>query len=174
MSADRRLVLLRHAKSDWPPDVADHERPLANRGRTEAPAAGRWLVAHGVRPDRVVLSDSLRTRQTWALVAAAFTPPVSDVVLDARVYNASPAVLLDVVRETPTEVRTLVLVGHNPGTAQLAARLDDQDAAAAEPRARMTEKYPTSALALFDVAGSWAEVDVGEARLSAFAVPRSG
>lgn len=167
-------MLLRHAKSDWPPDLPDHDRPLAARGRAEAPAAGEWLRGHGLRPDRVVVSDAVRTRQTWELLGAAFEPAVADVVFDRRVYNAPSSALLEVLRETPDEVHTLVLVGHNPGTAQLAAALDDGDPAAAQPRARMSEKFPTSALAVFDVVGGWDGVRPGATRLSAFAVPRKG
>jgi phosphohistidine phosphatase len=61
-------MLLRHAKSDWP-DVPDRERPLAKRGRRDAPRIGRWLRDHGYRPDAVVCSVARRTRQTWELVA---------------------------------------------------------------------------------------------------------
>jgi phosphohistidine phosphatase len=68
-SAARRLVLLRHAKSAWP-DVADHERPLARRGRRDAPVAGRWLRTAGRVPDRVVCSTARRARETWQLAAA--------------------------------------------------------------------------------------------------------
>src|SRR6202451_4394164 len=65
----RRLVLLRHAKSDWP-EVADHERPLAKRGRRDAPVVGRWLGASGYVPDAVVCSTAARARQTWELASA--------------------------------------------------------------------------------------------------------
>ncbi|HXT88463.1 MAG TPA: histidine phosphatase family protein, partial [Trebonia sp.] len=67
--ADRRLLLLRHAKSDWP-DVADHERPLAKRGRRDAPVVGRWLRTSGYLPDAVICSTAARARQTWELVSA--------------------------------------------------------------------------------------------------------
>ena len=66
-SPARRLVLLRHAKSDWPDDVPDHERPLARRGRRDAPAAGRWLRKSGYVPDLVLCSTARRARETWQL-----------------------------------------------------------------------------------------------------------
>jgi phosphohistidine phosphatase SixA len=65
----RRLVLLRHAKSDWP-DVADQDRPLAKRGRRDAPAVGRWLGQSGYAPDAVICSTALRARETWELASA--------------------------------------------------------------------------------------------------------
>ena len=65
----RRLVLLRHAKSDYPDEVADHDRPLAARGRRDAPLVGRWLARSGYRPDAVICSTARRARETWDLVA---------------------------------------------------------------------------------------------------------
>jgi phosphohistidine phosphatase len=166
------LVLLRHAKSDWPDDVPDHDRPLAVRGRADAPAVGAWLGAHGLRPDRVVVSDARRTVQTWELVEATLgsEPPV-DVHVEPRAYCASPQVLLDLVHETPESVRTLLVVGHNPGTARLATGLDDLSPAGAAPRARLEDKYPTAALAVLAVSGPWAGLEPGEARLLDFATP---
>ncbi|WP_443080564.1 SixA phosphatase family protein [Streptomyces sp. PTD5-9] len=67
---ERRLIVLRHAKSAWPEGVPDHERPLAGRGRRDAPAAGRRLYEAGYTPDLVVCSTARRTRETWDLAAA--------------------------------------------------------------------------------------------------------
>ena len=74
-TSDRTLLLLRHAKSDYPDDVADHERPLAPRGVRDAPHTGTWLADAGRVPDLVLCSDALRTRQTYELVAADWDPP---------------------------------------------------------------------------------------------------
>jgi len=65
----RRLILLRHAKSAWPVGVGDHDRPLARRGRREAPLAGRWLNENAREIDLAVCSSANRTRQTWMRVA---------------------------------------------------------------------------------------------------------
>src|SRR6266700_6314858 len=85
--AGRKLVLLRHAKSAWP-DVPDHERPLARRGRRDAPGAGAWLRRAGYLPDLVVCSTARRARETWQLAAAELgaSPPVR---FEPRVYQAS-------------------------------------------------------------------------------------
>lgn len=146
MSTDRALVLLRHAKSDWSGDQADIDRPLARRGRRQAPEAGRWL-AHGVdRIDLAVVSPAKRTRSTWKLAAAELVdrPPVR---VDDRVYAASAAELLDVVRELPEDLGLVVLVGHNPGLEDLATLLTGDEV-------RMT----TSALAVLAVPGPWAAI----------------
>ncbi len=169
--AIRRIVLMRHAKSDWPVGVADHERPLGQRGRSEAPLAGRWLAAAGLVPERVVVSSARRTRETWDLVAHEIGAGADGVEIDERLYGAGALALLEVIRETDAEVATLMLVGHNPGTEVLAMALDDGRGHVAD-RARMAGKFPTSGIACLHVPGAWGEVETGSCRLAAFAVAR--
>jgi phosphohistidine phosphatase len=165
--AGRLLLLLRHAKSDWP-DVADHERPLAKRGRRDAPAVGRWLGAAGYVPDVVVCSTARRTRETWELVSAglaAAAPGAAPVVrYEPRVYQATVLSLLMLVREFDPAWRTAMIVGHNPAMAELTVGLAASDAGA--PYA-----FPTAAVAVLGLPGPWAEAAPGEARLVAFTVP---
>ncbi|MFG2879031.1 SixA phosphatase family protein [Streptomyces sp. NPDC048337] len=166
------LVLLRHAKSAWP-DVADHERPLGPRGLRDSPAAGRWLRDAGCLPALVICSTALRARETWALAAGQLGIEVP-VRFDERVYAAEPEDLLEVMSEVPEEVQTLLLVSHNPGLADLAVSLAREavDAAEAEAIKRLSEKFPTSAIAVFACPGPWQELVPGSARLTHFAVPR--
>src|SRR5215470_16108264 len=99
MTGTRRLILLRHAKSDWP-DVRDRDRPLAKRGRRDAPRIGRWLHDHDYVPDVVVCSVARRTRQTWELVAGELDGSPS-VRFEPRAYEASALTLLDLIQELP-------------------------------------------------------------------------
>ena len=117
----RRLILLRHAKSDWP-DVPDQDRPLAKRGRRDAPRIGRWLHEHGYQPDVAVVSAATRTRQTWDLVAPELggSPAVR---FEPRAYAASALTLLYLAQELPERYRTALLIGHNPGLSELATSL---------------------------------------------------
>jgi phosphohistidine phosphatase len=110
----RTLILLRHAKSAWPPDTPDALRPLAERGRRDAPAVGRWLRDHVAPIDRVVCSPAVRAAQTWDLAAAQLsaTPHVWH---DERLYDADTADLLMITQELPSQAATAALVGHNPG-----------------------------------------------------------
>lgn len=121
----RRLVLLRHAKAAWPEDVADADRPLASRGKHDAPAAGQWLAEHVPAIDITVCSTALRAQQTWNLVS----PELSGQPLlrpDDRLYGASAEQLLEVVRMLPDEARTAVVVAHNPGLEELTTLLTGQ------------------------------------------------
>ncbi|MEV5343951.1 histidine phosphatase family protein [Streptomyces sp. NPDC052676] len=166
----RRLVVLRHAKSARPSDVPDHDRPLAPRGRRDAPAAGRALAAADCLPDLAVCSTAVRARQTWELAAAQWgTPP--PVRHDPRLYAADAPGLLAVVRETPPEVGTLLLVGHNPGLEDLVLDLagDGLD----DTLERVRAKFPTSALAVLSWRGNdWSALAPGAALLTWVTVPR--
>jgi phosphohistidine phosphatase len=167
VSGGRRLILLRHAKSDWP-DLADHDRPLAKRGRGDAPLVGRWLGESGYVPDAVVCSTAQRARETWELAAAgllATAPDASPAVrFEPRVYEANVLGLLMLVREFQSDWQTVLIVGHNPGMAELTAGLT-------APPPDPPLKFPTAAVAVLEPPGDWAAAAPGEARLVAFAVP---
>ena len=132
----RQLILLRHAKSDWP-DVPDRERPLAKRGRRDAPRIGRWLHDRGYLPDLVVCSDACRTRQTWELVAPELggSPAVR---FEPRAYAASALTLLYLAQELPSRYRAALFIAHNPGLSDLATNL----AAPGMSRAPTTDNGP--------------------------------
>jgi len=165
--AGRLLVLMRHAKSDWP-DVPDHERPLAKRGRRDAPEVGRWLGEAGYLPDAVVCSTAQRARETWALASpglSAAVPGASpEVHYEPRVYEATVLGLLMLVREFDPAWRTVLVVGHNPGLAELTVGL-------ADPPAGQPPAFPTAFVAVLGLPGGWAEAAPGEASLLAFTIP---
>jgi phosphohistidine phosphatase len=176
---NRRLVVLRHAKSSWPPGVPDHDRPLGARGVVDARAAGEWIRDHVAPLDHVIVSSARRARGTWTLAAGAIgyigaagyeVDSPGPLTIDPRVYDASVGTLVEVLRELPDRVSTAVLVGHNPGCEELVDLLAverDPDAAR-----QLAVKYPTAGIAVLDVAVRWAELDAGTARLTTFAVPR--
>ena len=168
VSDTRRLILLRHAKSDWP-DVPDQERPLAKRGRRDAPVVGRWLRRHGYLPDTVICSVARRTRQTWDRVAPELGGSPS-VTFEPRAYAASALTLLYLVRELPGTCRAALLIGHNPGIEDLAAHLAGApDAAGASPPPGL--RFPTAAVAVLEFGGDWADLAPGRAHLLDFATP---
>jgi phosphohistidine phosphatase len=158
----RQLIVLRHAKSDWPEGVPDHDRPLAKRGRRDAPAAGKWLRAGGYVPDLVICSTARRTRQTWELAARELggTPRVT---FEPRAYGASAMTLLYLARELPPSCRTALIIAHNPGVSELATSL------AGTSRGRLS--FPTAGVAVLEHDGDWADLAPDEARLAAFVIP---
>jgi phosphohistidine phosphatase len=159
-TAQRQLVILRHAKSAWPDGVPDRQRPLARRGRRDAPAAGRWLRDHVEHLNAVVCSPAERARQTWALVAGELdNPPAAK--FDDHIYGAPPGALLTVVRELPDTAGTALLVGHNPGVQELVALLSGREPA-----------MKTSSVAVLTWTGSWVDADVDAALLRHHATPR--
>jgi phosphohistidine phosphatase len=166
---DRTLVLLRHAKAVPQETMPDLERPLSDRGRADAAAAGRYLVAQGIEADLVLCSPSKRTRETWKYVAEAGVT-ATDVWYDKRVYNADSDELLDVIHEAPAEARTVIMVGHGPGIPWLADELA-LDGTSPE-RVELSQKYPTTGLAVLHLTCRWADLSANEADLVSFVVPR--
>ncbi|MEV1081402.1 histidine phosphatase family protein [Streptomyces sp. NPDC050211] len=166
----RRLVVLRHAKSAWPDGVADHARPLAPRGRRDAPAAGIALAEADCLPDLALCSTAVRARQTWELASAQWgTPP--PVRHDPRLYAADVPDLLSVVHDVSAEVETLLLIGHNPGLEELVLALAGDSLDDAVERVRV--KFPTSAIAILTWYGtSWRGLAPGGALLTSMMVPR--
>jgi phosphohistidine phosphatase len=150
---ERTLILLRHAKSDWSDSVPDIDRPLAERGRAQAPLAGRWLAGHADRIDLAVVSPAKRAHETWDIVSAQLEP-APPVRFDVRVYAASAGRLLDVVRDVSDDVRTVLVVGHNPGMEELASLLADEDVI-----------MRTAGIAVIGVNGPWSELDPASAAL---------
>lgn len=168
VDSPRTIVLLRHAKADWP-SVPDHERPLADRGRQDAPTAGRRLADDGLSVDLALCSTSARTRETWKL-AAHELPHRPKTVYEERLYEASLGELLALLGETPDEVGSLLLIGHNPGMHALADALTGS--AEGDALVRMTRSgFPTAAFAVVTFTGSWKSVEHGVGSLTVFWAP---
>lgn len=170
-----RLILIRHAKSDYPFGVADHDRPLAERGIRDAPQIGRhlrgqsWVTSGSALS--VIVSSALRAQQTWLAAAAELEGTAWQVphATDERIYEAAPSTLRAVIAEH-SAADTVVVVGHNPGLVQLVAELGTPS----DTRSRALEKFPTSAVAELTTSGDGVEVldAIGAYAVSSFAIPR--
>lgn len=164
----KRLYLLRHAKSSWDdPTLADHDRPLAPRGRRAAAAMAQHLRHEGIAPELVLCSPSARTRQTLTAIAPGLGED-ADVRIEDELYAASAAALLDVLHEVPDEVRSVMLIAHNPGIQDLALSL----AGGGPVIERVRSKFPTAALATLELDGSWRELAPEGAELVTFVKPK--
>lgn len=163
----RTLILLRHAKSDYPAAVPDHQRPLAPRGIREAGLAGDWLRANLPEIDLVLCSTATRTRQT--LKQTAVDAPV-DYVDD--LYDAYPGTVIGEINRVADDVSTLLVIGHEPAMSQVALGLAGSDDSDRTAVAKVSTKYPTSAIAVLQVPCAWSRLELGGAALTGFHVPR--
>jgi phosphohistidine phosphatase len=167
----RRLILFRHAKAE--PHGAkddDIERELTEEGREAARGMGAWLDSNGIVPDLVICSTAVRTRQTWQEAKEAFDPQPPVIFTDV-IYEATPELLFEIVHHADGEVRTLMLIGHNPGMESLTGML----AESAEPDVaeRFEKKFPTAAIAVLDFEDlPWAALEQKQAWLFAFETPK--
>ena len=158
---------MRHGKAEqFAPE--DQRRELTERGVRDAVAAGTWLAEQGYPPSHVFVSSAARTRGTWDALTQSL-PNAPAAVVEDSLYNTGPDRVLEVLRGAPADAEVVMYVGHNPAAASLAHQLDSGDP---EPDAfrRMSEGFPTAALAVLEVAVPWAELDAATARLLAFHV----
>ncbi|HUO37660.1 MAG TPA: histidine phosphatase family protein [Mycobacterium sp.] len=164
---ERTLLLMRHAKSAYPPGVRDHDRPLAPRGIREAKLAGEWLRGHLPEIDAVLCSTATRARDT--LSHAGVTAPVA---FCERLYDAVPGTVVEVINGADDWVGTLLVIGHEPALAQVSlglASAHDSNQTAAE---QISTKFPTSAIAVLRSGTPWHSLELGGASLTCFHVPR--
>ena len=142
----RNLILLRHAKSDWSnPALADHDRPLARRGRKAAPRIAEDLARWAPVPDNVLCSTSRRTVETADLVVPAGVRRQ----LLRSLYHAGPDAILETLKHLPGSVRTAMIVGHNPGMEDLVIALTGD---------LPWDGFPTCAYGLFGMTEDWSFV----------------
>jgi len=158
---------MRHAKSDYPTGVVDHDRPLAPRGIREAGLAGDWLRSNVPPIDRVLCSSATRTRQT--LECTGLTAPVD---YSDRLYGATPGTMIEEINEVVDEVSTLLVVGHEPTVSQVALGLAGPETSDPDAAAQISMKFPTSGIAVLRVPVSWSALELSAAGLIAFHVPR--
>lgn len=167
----RRLLLLRHAKSDWPDGYDDALRPLAERGLRDAVEMGKAIARAGLIPELALISTAVRTRQTWELVGPQFGKQIPSQEVNG-LYGASEKTILGFVHTAPDEVQTLICVGHNPGMERLArsfAKSGNPDAIR-----RIEKKYPTCGLAVIELPiNHWKQAEPPAGRLEMFLTPKT-
>lgn len=169
MSRIRKLVILRHAKSSWKVPEPDHLRGLNKRGKRDGVAAGEWLAENIGQFDHVLCSTAARTRLTWerAQSGGAVSTGVS---FHDELYEAPVSSLVELITGLPDNIETALVIGHWPGVEELVNTLAARDD---HPGwTQIDEKFPTSAIAVLNVPGSWAKLRKREASLTEFVIPR--
>ncbi|MEE4379004.1 MAG: histidine phosphatase family protein [Candidatus Competibacteraceae bacterium] len=165
----RQLLILRHAKSDWDNEVlTDFDRPLAERGKKDAPRMGAWLHEQGLIPDYVVSSPAKRAKQTVRKVCKELGIADAEIHWEPRIYEASRYTLGQVLADCPAQAQRVLLVGHNPGLENLLAFLCDSVPLSADGKL-----LPTATVAQLAMPEDWSQLDPSTAQLLQLTRPRS-
>jgi phosphohistidine phosphatase len=155
----KKLLLMRHAKSDWnDTGLSDVDRPLNARGRSAAPTMGKWLLANDMLPDEIVCSTAVRTRQTLELLIECWSQERKDrqqedsrrnkpeIVFMDDLYLA-PALRILTIASKHTSKSCVMVLGHNPGMEEVASYLGQSPV-----------HMPTAAIAILESTGrNWPE-----------------
>ena len=166
-----QLLLLRHAKSSWDTAASpDRDRPLNARGRRTATAMRRAMRDLGLAPNLILVSTSKRTLETMSALEPWDDTPLVEPMDD--LYLANDSRLLVALQAVAETVRSVLLIGHNPGMHELAVALTDPRVSSEGLVRRVREGFPTGALAEFSVAGPWSRLNAGSLRLMRFLTPR--
>lgn len=166
----RTLMLLRHAKA-VPADgkIRDRDRPLASRGKKDAPKIGAYMSRHGLAPAGVLVSPAKRTQETWELVAPALGRRIEP-IYEERLYDASAKTIMDVIRGLGSASPSLLVIGHNPGMHRLA--LDLMATGDLDAREQLHENLPTSGLVTIEFPfEDWHKLHAHAGRLQHFLTP---
>ena len=166
----KTLYILRHAKTETgAPHQDDHTRRLVERGIEAAQIVGAYMFRQGIRPDKVICSDAVRTRETWAQIEGMYTAP--NIEFTRKLYMASANEMLACLTTLPGTVKSVMLIAHNPGVHQLClklAREGDEDLLDT-----MFLKFPTCALAVIDLGDvAWDDVANAHGTLLDFVTPK--
>lgn len=169
----KRLSILRHAKSSWDDaSLADFDRPLNGRGRKAARRMGRELKRRQMHFDLCVASTAVRVRQTLDGLFETYGAAGFEIRFDPRIYEATAATLLDIVRGLPDSANSALIVGHNPGLPRLILELTKDDRG--RLRERVAEKLPTAALAQIALpADRWADAEPGSGEIAELILPKA-
>jgi phosphohistidine phosphatase len=167
----RRLLLFRHAKATRSGHgIEDRSRALVDRGRKDSATIGAYLAADALVPDRVIVSPAVRTQETWKFAAPEFRTVV-DAHMAEQLYDATPAAIMAVIKQTPPSVHSLLIIAHNPGLHELAQMLVVSGNANA--RAQLKEKLPTAGLIIIEFAfDDWRELRRESGRLERYITPK--
>ncbi|QNF31683.1 histidine phosphatase family protein [Adhaeribacter swui] len=161
----KTLYLLRHAKSSWEfEELSDHDRPLNKRGRHDAPLMGRELASHEISLDLIVSSSAVRALTTASLVAKELEYDTEEIVINEGIYEADTPGLLTIIKQTPDNLDTVMLVGHNPEITELANLLSPEHLASMPTAAVVGLRFNCEA---------WAEISQENAALVLYDFPKN-
>lgn len=161
------LFLLRHAASDADSSDSDHDRPLNQCGADAAVWMGGYLERIGVRPQRVLCSSARRALETWSGLASVWSLEADRLAESDQLYLASTGEMLELLRQQPVDVESVLVIAHNPGTHELALMLAGEGERDAYERLR--DQFPEAALCELAFDCAWSELGPGVARLLRFA-----
>lgn len=149
----KKLILIRHAKSSWEYDVIDHERPLKKRGINDAKLVAEELKAYNIKPDKILVSDAMRTKLTAQIMLPVLDIPYNEAVFKHKLYDFAGSDLVDVIKSADDAITILMVFGHNHAITAFANTYGNV----------YIDNVPTSGVVIFEFDTSkWSEISPGK------------
>ncbi len=124
----KHILLIRHAKSSWDDSsLSDFERPLNERGKTDAPVMAKKLGNKKIKIDALVSSPAKRAKQTAKHFTKEFGLKKKNIVFEPKLYEAGEENFYEVVENFKNKWDSVAIVSHNPGITSFADSLTDTD-----------------------------------------------
>ena len=159
----KHLYLVRHAKSSWDePGLSDFDRPLNKRGKKDAPLMGEIIAGKKIKPEIIISSPAQRARKTALAFAEAFGIKKNEIIFDEKVYEASPADLMEIIQNINDDVKSVMLFGHNPGLTNLSNSLSKKN----------IDNIPTCGIVALKINASWKNLSQSPVELEFFEYPK--
>ncbi len=156
----KTLILIRHAKSDWPENTEDFDRPLAEIGETNALKMAKFLKENDVKIDKFITSPALRALNTCKIFNQCY---LNDIETNRKLYNPNESSFESVIYDLPEEVESVAMFSHNNGISNFANMMSEQ-----------VLSLPTCGVAGFTIeCDTWADFDGARKKLSFFYEPKS-
>jgi phosphohistidine phosphatase len=166
-----RLFLMRHAKALTPHNVDDYERPLAPRGREAALMIAGHMLHEGYEPELLLVSSAKRTQETFSLVRSSM--PACKFIPKRDLYGASLEDLVELIQAIESGVKSVLIIGHNPGLAELSEMLVDETKSNPAAMKHLSSNFPTASFSVFDFkVDHWSDVQLGQGNLRQFITPK--
>lgn len=155
----KTLILIRHAKSDWPENTRDFDRPLESKGVDDAHKMAEFLLHEKIEIDQFITSSALRAKTTCAIFAEKYAQNYSESI---ELYHANPSQFENVILNIDDNLNTAALFSHNNGISNFANSLSEDNV-----------YFKTCAVAIFKIHGeSWSDFCSSKIKLTDYFIPK--
>ena len=159
----KQIYILRHAKSSWDnSNLNDFERPLADRGISDAKKMSKFLKDMNIKIDKVLCSNAIRAKETFDLTADGFNFEIDKATYLDKLYFGDTTTIIQDLKELDESLNNILIVGHNPTLHYLVEILTNES----------INRFTTCNLATISHDGEWVSLNSQQCSLKSLIRPK--